>query len=481
VKTKLLFVVGIAAALVLGYSMGHRPQAPKTQGREPLYYVDPMHPAYHSDKPGKAPDCGMELEPVYADQLQAIPLGGATGKISITPERQQLIGISTEQVRKNAGTWLLRTSGRVEADNSRVYRLMAATAGWVQSSESRPPGTLVKKDDPLATFYSEEFRNAQQAYISSLVSQERVKGPRELEDKNALADTSLRINEERLRALGMGEAQIKELARTRKTTRDITLSSPVDGIVLANNVTLAQRFEKGEELYRIADLSNVWIMADVLPNQAKALHPGTRIKVIVPELGRAISATVTPLPPMFDAASRTVKIRLQANNPGLAIRPDMFVDVEFSAPLPKGLFIPREAVLDTGTQKIVYVEQKDGEFAVRKIEVGQVYGDTIAVLAGLNEGERVVASGQFLIDSETRMRSGAIVQASAKTSEAMERDPVCGMTLNGSNPSKHIASYKGETYSFCSEKCQKKFEQSPAAYVTDKLGRAVVPESAAHD
>jgi Cu(I)/Ag(I) efflux system membrane fusion protein len=185
--------------------------------------------------PGTAPDCGMALEPVYEDEDPAGKLQLASGAIAINSERQQLIGVKVEAVQKNSGTRLIRTTGRVEADESRVHRVMTGTEGWVQSVENNPAGTLVKQNQLLATLYSKEFRNAEQAYISSATSLDRRKGGRDPSDPNRMGDANLRINEEQLRALGMGEPQIKELAKTRQVTRDVTASSPIDGIVLSRH------------------------------------------------------------------------------------------------------------------------------------------------------------------------------------------------------------------------------------------------------
>jgi len=474
VSVGILFTLILAAFLAGRYT--RRPNAaPQSASGRVLYYVDPMHPAYHSSKPGIAPDCGMPLEPVYEEENQSAKLQLSPGAVSVTPERQQLIGVQVERVEKASGTQLVRTTGRVEADDNLVYRMMAATEGWVQSLGNSPAGTLVKKNEQLATFYSEEFRNAQQAYLGSVASFDHVRRIYDKDDASRMSDSNTRINEERLRALGMGEAQIQELAKTRQTTRDITLSSPVDGIVLARNISPEQRFEKGDELYRIADLSKVWILADIYADQARALPPGARVKVTVRELDKTLYATVSQDPPLFDKTSRTLKLRLEADNPGLLLRPDMFVDLEFNAHLPAGLYIPQEAILDSGLQKIVYVEAKDDVFEPRSVEVGAAYGGRVKILRGLEEGDRVVTSGNFLIDSESRIRSASVVSGGPKADETAEmKDPVCGMPL-GSKHSGHTAAYHGETYSFCSDQCQKKFEADPAKYVGEKMRSAAIP------
>ena len=334
-----VLLLGLAAFVAGRYTGGSGP-VQSSSSKRILYYVDPMHPAYRSDKPGIAPDCGMALEPVYEGEDLASKLQLAPGAVSLSPERQQLIGARVETVAKSSGTRLIRTTGRIEPDDNRVFRLMAVTDGRVQSLGNNPVGTVVKKNDVLATFYSREFRNAEQAYLGSLTSMERLKGKQEPDDAN------LRINEEQLRALGMGEPQIKELARTHQITRDIEVTSPVDGLVLARNISQEERFEGHIEMYRIADLSKVWILADLLGDEGTLLRPGARVKFTVRELGKAFSATVSTTPPVFDAVSRTLKLRLEADNPGLMLRPDMFVDIEFDSKAPAGISVPADAILD---------------------------------------------------------------------------------------------------------------------------------------
>ena len=307
-------------------------------------------------------------------------------------------------------------------------------------------------------------------------------------DPSKMGDANSRINEEQLRALGMGEPQIKELARKRQVTRDVTLTSPIDGIILARNIAPGERFENGTEFYRIADLSKVWIMADVVGDEARLLPPGARVKVTVREVSKTFYARVSSSPALFDPGSRTLKLRLEADNPGLVLRPDMYVDLEFNAKSPAGLSIPQEAVLDSGLRKIVYVETSDGVFEPRPVETAAAFGDTLAVKRGLTIGERIVVSGNFLIDSESRLHStlSAVssghqlpADSSASVSTAENRDPVCGMKLDPSRAqvSSRAEKYHGELFHFCSDHCLKKFQRDPSKYADVKLGKLNSPSS----
>jgi Cu(I)/Ag(I) efflux system membrane fusion protein len=263
---------------------------------------------------------------------------------------------------------------------------------------------------------------------------------------------------------------------------------------LSRAISPHQRFEKGAELYRIADLRKVWIVADVHGNEGD-FRPGMRARVRVPELARTFEATVSSTMPLFDEASRTLKVRLMADNPDLALRPEMFADVEFETKVPPGLAVPADAVLDSGLRKIVYVESSDGVFEPRPVEVSGIFGDQAIVAGGVREGERVVVSGNFLLDSESRMRAAGnaampapqaavqqVAQGAGRSTGAATAgavgDPVCGMTLK---PADIVfqENYQGKTYSFCSDSCRKKFLADPGKYAGAKAGIAAIPHNEA--
>jgi Cu(I)/Ag(I) efflux system membrane fusion protein len=489
-------------AFTVGRFSARHSAALQAPGRRVLYYVDPMHPAYRSDKPGTAPDCGMALEPVFEGEssLSQAPL--QEGAVALTEQRQQLSGIRVATVSRSEGLRTIRTTGRVVPDDNNLYRIQAGFDGWIESLKENPPGTLVKRNQVLATLYSPDIRSAQVAYVGFMASVERLKQGMAQSDMRSVEDTE-RVNEEQLRLLGMGDVQIKQIAATHRATSSLDLVAPGDGIVLARGISPHQRFEKGTELYRIADLSKVWIVADAHGDES-ALLPGTRVKVNIPELDRTIEARMSTATPLFDEASRTLKLRMEADNPGLLMRPDMFVDVEFQAKLPPGLSIPAEAVLDSGLRKIVYVETSEGVFEPRPVTIAAAYGDRITVASGIKEGDRVVVSGNFLLDSESRMRSAGHSAPTTLPMPAMEAfkppqanvamqskshratmpaelsDPVCGMTLK---PEKVAfkETYQGKTFSFCSDSCHKKFLADPGKYASEKAARASVAEDqAAH-
>lgn len=457
------------------------------QNRRVLYYVDPMHPEYRSANPGTAPDCGMALEPVYEGQESTTHATAGEGAVSISRDRLALIGVKTEVVRANSGTRAFRTTGRVVPDENRVYRMIAASDGWVESLSESAAGTSVKKNQRLGSFYSPELRAAETAYLGFLGSIERLKSSLDPAQQKSVNE-SLRVSEEQLRSFGMSEAQLEELRRTRVTSSQLALTSPADGVVLSRGITPRQRFDKGAELYRIADLSHVWILADVYGVDTQHVRPGQRVKVNVPGSSRAMNAMVSANTALVDVASRALKLRLEAPNPMLVLRPDMFVDLQIEIPASQGISVPADAVLDSGVRKLVYVETTDGVFEARPIEIGEVNGGRATITHGLREGERVVTEGNFLIDSESRLRAdnSGVSPASAERKSAVTNvaedsvDPVCGMTIPTSDAgSAHVEHYEGKTYRFCSDSCRKKFHEDPSKYVSHQLRSAVKTASEA--
>jgi Cu(I)/Ag(I) efflux system membrane fusion protein len=369
------------------------------EGRRVLYYQDPMHPGYKSDKPGIAPDCGMQLEPVYAatgpTELRASP-----GSVHISEQKQRSIGLRTEEVIRASSDHTFRVLGRVAPDETRIYRVAVAVDGWVRKAGPITSGSVVHKDEVLATFYNRDFLTAQQTYLYALNTMDRFQ-ENESADQLKLTKAQMRAASENLEFLGMGELQLREIARTREIATDIELRSPVTGLVQTRNAFPGLRFERGSELFRIADLSHVWILADVFENDARLLRAVRKASVRYQD--RLLPVHLSSSLPQFDPASRALKVRLETDNPDLILRPDMFVDVEFQVGLPAAIAVPVDAVIDSGLRKTVYVETPEG-FVPRQVETGWRLGDNIEIVSGLAPGERIVVAGNFLLDSESRMR-----------------------------------------------------------------------------
>jgi multidrug efflux pump subunit AcrA (membrane-fusion protein)/YHS domain-containing protein len=393
------------------------------------------------------------------------------GTVRITPERQQAIGVRVGVVDKKPVTHTLRILGRVAADETKIYRINASVDGWIKEIYPNSVGSLVKKDEVLATFYSPQFLDAEQGYLYALGTVERLGPGRRLElgrkeapNPAALDPYVVQRQIDVLRGMGMGDTQIEEVGRTRQITQDIKITAPADGFVIARNVSPEQRFLKGTELYRTADLSRVWILADVFEHEARYFKPGVKAKVHLPHQKRTYQATVSEVLPIFDATTRTLKVRLETDNPEFVLRPDMFVDVELPISLPPTVTVPADAVLDSGLKKTVFVDRGNGFFEPLEVETGWHIGNRVEIVKGLKPGERIVISGNFLIDSESRLELAA-----AGMVGTLSKDPVCGVdvSINKAEKAGRKSVYKGKTYYFSSNECKEKFEKNPGAFVKE--------------
>ena len=374
----------------------------KDDARRILYYQDPMHPAYTSDKPGIAPDCGMKLVPVYAGEAPGAG-GAAAAAIQISPAKQQLLGIVTGTVEKSSYSFTLQATGQVTAAETQTIRLFAGTEGWIREISSKATGTLVQKDDLLAIIYTRDFLAAQQSYLYALKNQESL-GKNADQSPAVIAQAQVDSSIDNLLAMGVSEIQIRNLARNREPAQNIELRAPVTGFVVANNLFSGLRFERGAELLRLADLHQVWILADVFGREADYIPPGLMAGVTVAGGNLSLRARVADSLPQFDAATRTMKIRLEAQNRDYRLRPGMFVDVAFPVKLPASLSVPADAVVDTGERKTVFLDRGNGYFEPRLVETGWRFGDRIEIRNGLSPGERIVLAGSFLLNSESRLQ-----------------------------------------------------------------------------
>jgi membrane fusion protein, copper/silver efflux system len=390
------------------------------------------------------------------------------GTVAISPERQQAVGIRMGQAEKKPFTHTLRLVGRIAADETRIYFINATIDGWITKTLPNTTGSFVKKDETLAAFYSSEFLSASQALLFALNSMDRVRttGAENEAQKGQLAQFKINLQQYRdsLRNLGMGDLQIEEMIRTRKYMENVNVTSPADGIILVRNVSLGQRFEKGTELYRIADISRVWILADVYQNEAEVFVPGTVARVSLPQQKKTYQAKVSEVLPLFDPASRTLKVRLEAENPGFVLRPDMFVDVELPVTYASAVMVPADAILNSGLKKTVFIDRGNGFFEPREVITGRHIGGQVEVIEGLDAGERIVTSGNFLVDSESKLQLAAQGMYTM-----LSKDPVCGTEVSQVKAEKagRKIAYRSKTYYFDSEECKQKFQKEPERYVKE--------------
>jgi membrane fusion protein, copper/silver efflux system len=465
-RRTLSLVIGIVAVIAFGAgSLVSRPGGKVTRGggRTILYYVDPMHPAYKSDKPGIAPDCGMQLEPVYADGGSSGQTGATLppGAVQINQERQQLIGVRTAVVEKAPVSYQVRVLGRVVPDETRVYRINSSLSGFVKSVSNVTTGTFVKRDQYLASIYSPELYALINSYIFSLNAIDR---QNKLTPENInlfRKDVNVRSNRNSLINIGMSETQLEEVLRERYNKEVIDIRSTEAGYILARNISLGERFERGVEFYRIADLSQVWVMADIFENEASYFTPGVRCTVRLPQRNLNFTGRMASVLPLYDPVTRTLKVRLETVNTGMVLRPEMFVDVELPVTLPAAITIPREALLDSGLKQTVFVDRGNGIFEPRPVEAGRHFGDRVEIVKGLVAGEKIVISGNFLMDSESRLKNTA-----AGINGTPGKDPVCGMALDQdqARAAGLTRQFAGKTYYFCGPEDRATFDKAPQRY-----------------
>lgn len=461
--------VGVAIVLVLStvgmllagswtsqWAVARTGSAPE---RKVLYYVDPMNPAHTSDKPGVAP-CGMPMEPVYAEEERAPVDAASPGSVSINPERQQLLGVRIGPVEETSSTHVIRTIGRVVPDERRVLRVNAGIEGFIREVSDVTTGDLVGKDQLLATFSAPNALSMIQIYILNLGGLDRIRqraaaGSVEAEAGPAgLSNVQQRI--EQLENLGMSTRQIQEIERTQTVPASIQILAPADGVVLERNVSPGLKFDRGMELFRIADLSRVWVIADVFEREARYIRPGMRARVSLPHRGEAFDATVTRVPPQFEPSTRSLKVRLELENPENELRPDTIVDAEILVRLPPAVTVSADAVLDSGIRKTVFVDHGEGHFEPRAVETGWRFDDRVEIVKGLMPGERIVTSGNFLIDSESRMKLAAQGLYGAPA-----LDPECGSEVypQQAKAAGLTAQLDGKSYYFGSAQCKAQFER----------------------
>ncbi|MCC6590226.1 MAG: efflux RND transporter periplasmic adaptor subunit [Bryobacterales bacterium] len=374
-----------------------------TGERKPLYYRDPKQPEYRSDKPGVNPATGGDLEPVYTDDAAAMPMG----TIHVPQEKQQLIGVKFEAATAGGGSRGFRAVGKVTTDETRVAKVQTKIEGWIDQVHVDFTGKLVEKGQPLLTLYSPEMLATQQEYLLAIRSRELMRSS-PLASSREQSDSLLEATRKRLQLWDLSDAQIDEITRTGKPIKNITLYSPIGGYVMMRNAFPKQRITPETELYTVADLSRVWIMADVFESDAPSVRVGMPVVVSLPyENGRKLTGRVDYIQPQVDMTTRTLKVRIDVNNPQLSLRPDMFVNVDFQVATASRVTVPSEAVLNSGLRTTVFVDLGQGYLEPRQVTVGERLGSRVEITSGLREGERVVTSGNFLIDSESQLKSAA--------------------------------------------------------------------------
>jgi len=418
-KRRWLWLLLLIPALGIGvyvYCGVRMPPTSAQAGKGKVLYHCPMHPSYVSDHPGDCPICGMSLVPVDQDKsgerasttgnvAEAGPAVAGQATIYLTPEKQQLIGLRAEEVRRESLTKVVRAVGQVTADETRVSRVQSKVSGWVDKLYVDFTGAMVKKGQPLLAIYSPELVSTQEEYLLALRAGSKLKESPYTEIAES-GDSLLAATRRRLELWDVPASEIRRVEQSGKPIKDVTLYSPVGGYVMEKPVLAGQKIDPSTSLIVIADLSTVWVQAEFYEQDSSLVHVGDRAKLTVDSYpGRNWSALIDYIYPAVDPQTRTLRARLRLANGDMALKPGAYANITIEKRLGEWITVPEDSVLDSGTRQIVFIDRGDGHFEPRQVTVGERADGRRVVLNGLKPGERVVSSGNFLVDSESRLKS----------------------------------------------------------------------------
>jgi len=407
---KLIVVVAlVAAALAAGYwwgnakpviSAANSPGA-VTPDRKILYYRNPMGLPDTSPVPKKDP-MGMDYVPVYEGEEPA-----ASGSVvKINPDKVQKLGVRTETVELRELTRTVQAVATIQASERQLHTVSPKFEGWIQKLYVNTTGQLVRRGEPLLEVYSPDLVTAQQEYLIAWKGVQSVKGasPEVEASMRTLVDSAL----QRLRNWDISEAELQRLQQEGKARQSITLRAQASGVVMEKRAVAGMRFMPGEMLYQIADLSSVWVLADVFEQDLGLVRQGQSVKIRVDAYpDKAFAGKVTFIYPTVAPETRTAKVRIELPNPAGLLKPAMYARVEIASSRGRGkvLAVPDSAVLDTGTRQLVLVQRGEGAFEPRPLKLGMRTDGYIEVLDGIKAGESVVVSANFLIDAESNLKA----------------------------------------------------------------------------
>lgn len=379
-----------AAAPAAGNAQGAALADPAT-GRKVLYWHDPMVPGQKFDKPGKSPFMDMDLVPVYADEA------GDEGKVGISSRVQQNLGIRTAEVAKIRLAPVVQAVGSIAYNERDVALVQARSNGFVERLHVRAPLDPVRKGQPLAELYVPDWVAAQEEYLTV----KRMQGP----GSEGLAEAA----RQRMRLAGMTDDQIRFVEASGKVQPRLTIKAPIGGVVAELAVREGMTVMSGAPLFRINGLNTIWMNADVPEAMSAQVRPGNAVEARTPSSPATVfKGKVSAILPEVDAQTRTLKVRVELSNPGHRLVPGMYATVNFApAAGDEVLAVPTEAVIQTGRRSVVMVAQGDGKFTPADVEIGTEANGQTEIRKGLEAGQKVVVSGQFLLDSEASLKGAA--------------------------------------------------------------------------
>lgn len=364
-------------------------------GGDVAYYTCSMHPSVHSHEPGKCPICSMNLTPVTREEEQA-------GVIHIDEGRRRVLGIRTSKVTQAPLDLAITAKGRVAVDETRLHDITLKIGGYVSDLRVNATGQPVARGDTLFALYSPELYAAEQEYLIARQNQDAMHVAGEATHTERL----VRAAETKLRLWGIGDDQLAALVKRGEPIERVPFTSPASGVVVEKNVVDGAAVTMGQRLFRIADLRDVWVEADVYESDLPRITKNMPASITLDYLpGKTFDGKVAFIYPYLDPASRTGRVRIALPNHGLELKPDMYATVTFKLALGPRLVVPISAVVYTGPRRLVFVDLGNGALRPQQVSIGARSGDVVEITSGLKEGDAVVSSGNFLVAAESRVRS----------------------------------------------------------------------------
>jgi RND family efflux transporter MFP subunit len=390
---KQAFAAAVVICVVLAVALGYL-----------LFHSGPTAAAPEETGPvvAKGPDLSVPSSP-------AAPAYGTSSSslapVQISPQRLQAIGVKTAVVEMQSVNYELRVPGNVDVNEQGLAYVQTRFPGWIQKVFANATYQYVRKGAPLFTIYSQELVSTEQEYLLAKQSQNSFTTD-EHGGAAKEADWLLQAAADRLRQFGVSSGEIASLQQTGKVQRDLTVESPVSGYITERNALPNLYVQPETKLYTIADFSRVWVYANVFQTDVGHLKPGDPAAVTVDAYpGRTFKGRIDQILPQVDTMTRTVRVRLVFSNPSVLLKPGMYVNVSIAIPLGRQVVIPASGVLQAGTRQIAFIDHGQGYLEPREIQVGQQLDDHLVVLKGLREGERIVSSANFLVDSESQLQA----------------------------------------------------------------------------
>ena len=374
--------------------------SPRSGERKILYYRSPMDPKQTSHTP-KKDEMGMDYVPVWSDEIGGGPSIAGLATVGIDPQRQQLIGLRTAPVVEGpvSGSW--RTVGRVAVDETRVHHVALKFSGFIEQVFVDYVGKPVRAGEPLFSIYSPDVVSAEGEYLLALRTRASLGAGTAQAGEDLVAAAR-----ERLKLWDIPESEVRRLEHTGKAQHTVTLYTPMSGVVTKKDAVMGHRVAEGDMPYEITDLSQLWVLADAYETDLARVKLGTPATLTLQAFpNREFPGKVIFIDPILDPKTRTAKVRLAFPNPTGELKPEMFGEVTLRTPPRTGLSIPTDAIIDSGTRKVVFVSLGEGKFRPREVKIGASDGERSEVLEGLAAGDQVVTRANFLVDSESRLRA----------------------------------------------------------------------------